>query len=238
MLIGCFTFCDSLCVFLMSIVLAIPLPIPPSTLLFNGNIASGPASPPPINVLPTAPNIVGLFIIPPRAFHFMLNFGTDGGIKLNLPLKLNLGNFGILILGNFKLKPLKNPLILSRAPFIKSLAAVIGFVIAFLTELKIFVAVFFIVLNPLDTLLVILDKVLENILLIKFQPFENTPLNRLKNVLPTFRILPMNHKFINPQIIWTAPLNIPLTESQTPDQLPVKRLANNEMMFKIISIAP
>src|SRR5699024_3304722 len=108
----------------------IPRPISPRTLLFNGNIASLPASPPTITLLPFIPNAVALFIIPPSLYHSTPNFGTLGGFKLNLP---DFVKWGIFNLGNDQLKFMK-PFILSLAPLTVSFALFIGVVIADLSE--------------------------------------------------------------------------------------------------------
>src|SRR5699024_5789221 len=108
----------------------IPRPISPRTLLFNGNIASLPASPPTITLLPFIPNAVALLIIPPSLYHSTPNFGTLGGFKLNLP---DFVKCGIFSLGSDQLKFMK-PFILSIAPLTVSFALFIGVVIADLSE--------------------------------------------------------------------------------------------------------
>src|SRR5699024_7894908 len=110
----------------------IPRPISPNTLLFNGNIASLPASPPTIKLLPFIPNAVARFMIPPSLYHSIPIFGTLGGFKLNFPEMLKCGIFN---LGNDQLKFMK-PFILSIAPLTVFFALFIGVVIADLIELQ------------------------------------------------------------------------------------------------------
>src|SRR5690625_664801 len=110
----------------------IPRPISPNTLLFSGKIASLPASPPTIKLLPFIPNAVARSIIPPLANQSIPIFGTLGGLKLNLPVILN---FGIFNLGNDQLKFMK-PFISLIAPLTVSFALFIGVVIADLSELQ------------------------------------------------------------------------------------------------------
>src|SRR5699024_5082740 len=110
----------------------IPRPISPNTLLLSGNIASLPASPPTITLLPFIPNAVALLIIPPSLYHSTPNFATLGGFKLDLPDFLKCGIFN---LGNDKLKFMK-PFILSIASLSVSFALFIGVVIADLSEFQ------------------------------------------------------------------------------------------------------
>src|SRR5690625_478551 len=127
--------CNSITLFssFTRIVFAIALPITDKTESDKGKAASGTlASPIPINCGLLAANI------PPSLYQLTSNFGTCGGTKLNFPVKLKRGNFGIVILGILSFNPVKKPLILSIIPLILSLADSIGFNIAFLASLNLF----------------------------------------------------------------------------------------------------
>ena len=93
---------------------------------------------------------VGFLKIAPSLYHEMLNFGMEGGSRLNLPVILK---WGSLILGKDHLK-LKNPLIL---------------LIAFLTMLFAFSRI-------LENLDFMLPNLLETVLTAFERPFEKADL--------------------------------------------------------------
>ena len=79
----------------------------------SGRIASAPASPPTIALLPFIPKRVGSVIIPPSLYHSTPNLGIfGGGPRLNSPVTEKCGIFSF---GSSQWK-LKKPLMLSIAP--------------------------------------------------------------------------------------------------------------------------